>query len=362
MGSISDSWDKAELWSPLENHKVQCHLCAHTCTLRPGARGRCAVRVNDHGELKTLVGNKVISLAVDPIEKKPLYHYLPGSKIFSIGSMGCNFSCTFCQNSSISRYPAEKGEVQGKTCTPQFICDAAVEYSCQSIAFTYNEPTVFYEFMLATADKAKKMGLGTVLVSNGFQSKEALDGLKTRIHAANIDLKSYSDDFYRSRCGGRLAPVLDNLKRMRDMGWWIEVTTLFIPGLNDSAKEMHDIARFIKTELGADVPWHCSAFHPSYQMQDRPPTPPDTLLRAVTAGESEGLSFIYPGNSPFSRSTACPSCGTICVERQGWNLARHPDFIDSCPECGFKIPGIWASQQLFTPQQATALEKSPESE
>lgn len=319
---------------------VVCRLCAHRCRLRPGGRGRCAVRINAGGILRTLAGNRLISVCVDPVEKKPLYHYLPGSRTLSMGSMGCNFSCTFCQNADISHFPAQTGEVRGESWSAEQVCEAAVANGCRSLAFTYNEPTLFYEFLTAASDLAHDSGLGTILVSNGFQSADCLAALRNRISAANIDLKAFSEEFYRTRCGGRLAPVLDNLKRMTDMGWWLEVTTLFIPGLNDSPEEMHAIARFIRQSLGAHVPWHCTAFHPCHELRDRPPTPDGTLLRACRAGEEEGLLFVYPGNAAVSRPTRCPSCGKVFIAREGWNL-RKSSLDGTCAACGTAVPGIW---------------------
>lgn len=337
----ADPFSQATLWTPEKDGKVRCHLCRHGCLISPGQKGRCAVRENKDGTLVSLVGSKMCSIAIDPVEKKPLNHYLPGSKTFSMGSMGCNFSCTFCQNDDLSDFSSRFREIQGQICSPEQICTAAVRYDCRSVAFTYNEPTIFYEFMTATADLALEKGLGTIMVSNGFQSPETLKGLEKRIQAANIDLKSFSEDFYRNRCGGRLAPVLDNLKRMVDMGWWIEVTTLFIPGLNDSVEEMHNIAKFIKNELSSYVPWHCSAFHPCYKMTDRPFTPEETLAQACVVGEEEGLAFVYPGNTILSKPTRCPSCGAVCIERRGWKTIPQHGFDGHCPQCKKPVPGMW---------------------
>lgn len=332
---------KAQLWRPEKDKAARCHLCSHSCMLVPGAKGRCGARMNQNGEMLSLVGNHLISLAVDPIEKKPLYHYLPGSRTFSMGSMGCNFSCSFCQNADISHAPIGTGSVWGRPCSPREICLSAEQNACPSIAFTYNEPTVFYEFLTATAQQAQDRGLGTVLVSNGYQSREALKRLRPCIQAANIDLKAFSDDFYRRYCGARLAPVLDNLKQMVDMGWWLEVTTLFIPGLNDSPEEMHGMARFIRESLGAGIPWHCTAFHPCHEMKDRAPTPASTLLRACKAGQEAGLLFVYPGNTAFSQPTCCPACGAVVIGRQGWRTALPAGFAGACTACGAILPGIW---------------------
>ncbi|MEG1610449.1 MAG: AmmeMemoRadiSam system radical SAM enzyme, partial [Bilophila sp.] len=289
----------------------------------------------------TLTADGVASAHPDPVEKKPLYHYLPGSRTFSIGTMGCNFHCHFCQNAGLSRHPALTGEVCAESVAPEQIIRAACESGCSSVAFTYNEPTVFYELLLPVADCAHQAGLRTLLISNGFQSKACLEGLHRRINAANIDLKACTDSFYRTLCGARLAPVLDNLKRMRDMGWWLEITTLIIPGHNDTPDELHKIARFIREELGAATPWHVSAFHPCHEMQDRPPTPVRTLLTACEIGTAEGLLFVYPGNIAleYTRDTLCPVCGSVVIHRRGWDIEPTDG---TCASCNAILPGVWA--------------------
>lgn len=341
---------KALLWRPVLSDEsprqakmaVRCELCAHECRIAEGRRGLCAVRENRNGTLYTLTSDGIASAHPDPVEKKPLYHFMPGSRTFSIGTMGCNFHCRFCQNAGLSRHPARTGEVCAEPVQPEDVIRAAHDTDCSSVAFTYNEPTVFYELMLAVSDRAVEAGLRTILVSNGFQSLPCLEGLHKRIHAANIDLKAFTDDFYRTRCGARLTPVLDNLKRMRDMGWWMEITTLIIPGLNDTPEELSQIARFIRNELGTGTPWHISAFHPCHEMQDRPPTPVRTLLMACEIGASEGLSFVYPGNIPpeYTKDTLCPVCGSVFVKRRGWESKRTAS-DGSCTACGAGIAGIW---------------------
>lgn len=335
---------QAQCWESASSGAVICRLCAHACHLTEGKRGKCAVRENRNGLLHTLVANRIISAHVDPIEKKPLYHYLPGTRTFSLGTMGCNFSCRFCQNASISRYPADTGIVEGEETSPDSIIAAACKARCESIAFTYNEPTVFYELMAATSERALEVGLGTIMVSNGFQSVEALEGLRDRIQAVNIDLKGFTDTFYKTYCGARLQPVLDNLKRMVDMGWWVEVTTLLIPGLNDTPEALHGLAGFIRKELGKHVPWHLSAFHPCYQMVDRPATSVSTVLEACAIGREEGLVFVYPGNVPVSTDTCCPSCGAVFIRRDGWKA--YPMTSDAvCRVCGAVVPGIWSRKE-----------------
>lgn len=330
----------AQLYSVLTHGRVRCHLCAHACLLLPGQRGLCGVRENVQGALHTLVGDNVVSVHVDPVEKKPLYHYRPGSGTFSMGTMGCNFACRFCQNADISRHPARTGEVHGQRVTPEALVQAALESGCRSLAFTYNEPTVFFELMLDTAQLATEHGLDCLMVSNGYQSPACLEALAPYIRAVNIDLKSFCDDFYRTQCKARLAPVLDNLRIMRELGWWLEVTTLVIPGLNDSPAELEALADFIHEALGAHTPWHVSAFHPCFEMLDRPRTPESTLVLASEIGLARGLLFVYPGNAACSRDTLCPACGQTFIERQGWNICKHaPD--GRCPGCGTVLPGIW---------------------
>lgn len=334
----------AQFWTPAPQppHAVRCTLCRHACLILDGRRGLCGVRENRDGTLYSLSSDAVIAAHVDPVEKKPLYHVLPGTRTFSIGSMGCNFACVFCQNADISRTPARTGQVRGQAVSPAEVVDAALRADCASIAFTYNEPTVFAELLMATADCAASAGLARLLVSNGFQSAEFLAALNGRIDAANIDLKSFREDFYRTRCQARLAPVLDNLKQMVASGWHVEVTTLIIPGLNDSVDEWRDMARFIRDELGPGTPWHLSAFRPCFELTDRPPTPPETIQLACATALAEGLFFVYPGNVPLSRATRCPHCGAVCLERQGWQaIARNGFAQGRCGRCQTALPGLW---------------------
>lgn len=347
---------KARFAKSLDAERVQCRLCSHFCVLAAGERGKCGVRIcragSDGAELHTLVDKGVAAWHVDPVEKKPLYHYLPGSRTFSFGTMGCNFDCAWCQNDGISRLPAETGMVEAIPATPKTLVDAARDHGCASLAFTYTEPTVFFELMAATADRARAIlsadngaePLGTILVSNGYQSPDSLEALRGRIQAANIDLKTFRDATYRRYCGARLQPVLDNLKQMKAFGWWLEVTTLIVPGVNDDPQELRDIARFIRQELGADTPWHISAFHPCRHMTDRCSTTLSSLTNAADVGQEEGLWFVYTGNVPpsFDRPTLCPHCQTILVKRTGFETRVLPGFAGACPRCGQRVPGIWS--------------------
>lgn len=348
---------EARLWKPLTAGKagaeavVQCRLCSHFCAIPPGGRGICGVRRNDGGTLMTLVYGLPAAINVDPVEKKPLYHFLPGTRTFSFGTMGCNLSCTFCQNADLSQSPRLGRPVRGNTLPPAVLVDAAVDSGAQSISYTYSEPTVFFELVEDTAQLARERGLRNILVSNGFMSPECLDACGPAegglIQAANVDLKAFTESFYKDQCGARLAPVLKNLVRMRELGWWLEVTTLLIPGLNDGDAELAELTAFIARELGPDTPWHISRFHPEYKLLDRPVTPTETLLRAREAGRGAGLKYVYVGNAsgPGFGDTHCGACGALLLERDGFRVggglaAKLPG--GRCVACGAAVPGVWA--------------------
>lgn len=279
----------------LQTSKVKCLLCPHNCIIAEGKRGICGVRENDQGVLYSLVYGKVVSTAVDPIEKKPLYHFLPGTFTYSIATVGCNFRCDFCQNFGISMPPRERNEVFGHDKMPEEIVQAAIDNDCQSISYTYTEPTIFFEFAYDCAKLARTKGLKNVFVTNGYSNPEPTRMIAPYLDAANIDLKSFSDDYYKKYCGGRLQPVIDTIKLMRKLKIWIELTTLIIPGLNDSDEELTKIASFIK-EVGADIPWHVSAFRPMNKLLDRPATPRETVLKAREIGLEAGLKYVHTGN------------------------------------------------------------------
>lgn len=332
---------QAQLWEAGANKRVRCQLCSHACDIPNGEHGICGARANVGGVLHSVVADVVTAINIDPIEKKPLYHFLPGTKVLSFGGAGCNFRCKFCQNSEISRV-TPKSRVRGRRLTPETEARLVEENHTPSVAFTYNEPTVFFEQMYAVAGAVKAMGKKTVLVSNGFMGDQFLQAMAHRIDAANIDLKSFNDSFYRKLCGGRLQPVLDNLKTIRKMGWWLEVTTLIIPGINDDPAELAEAASFIRTELGEDTPWHLSAFHGAAEMINHPPTPAKTLENAWEIGRSAGLRYVYLGNtlSPIGADTYCPHCDTRLIERKGYHTRkffRGP----GCPKCGENIAGVW---------------------
>ncbi len=331
----------AEFFKTLSGGRAQCRLCARFCVIAPGERGFCGVRENGPHGPRSLVTDGVAALNLDPVEKKPLYHYLPGTGTLSFGTAGCNFACAFCQNSGLSHEPRENKLIHRQKIIPAELVNGAKRAGAASLSFTYSEPTVFFELMAATADLALKAGLGTVLVSNGFQSPQSLEALLPRIRAANIDLKSFRDEFYRAQCAARLKPVLRNIRRMKEYGWWLELTTLLIPGLNTGDDELRDIARFISREVGPETPWHVSRFHPSFRLRDRPLTPLALLEKAVHIGREEGLLFVYAGNAPgLEQPTLCPACGRTVLTRQGF--ATQGAFDGSCA-CGARIPGVWGA-------------------
>jgi len=329
----------ALLWRSLDTDTVHCHLCAHFCRIEKGKFGLCGVRQNQDGKLVTLSYDKVAALNLDPVEKKPLFHFLPGTTTLSLGTPGCNLDCAFCQNWSLAHPPREGLPIEGQRIPPRDIIRMAQTSGAASVAYTYSEPTIFFELMLETATLALDAGLANIMVSNGFQSPQCLDELGPFIQAANIDLKSFREDFYRDICAARLGPVLKNLVHMKKLGWHLEVTTLVVPGANDSDEELRDIARFLHSELGADIAWHVSRFHPCHRMHDYPPTPLDTLKRAYDIGRAEGLHHVFVGNVPGSglENTVCPGCGLTVVERSGFAILRTRLRQGACPECGKAI-------------------------
>jgi pyruvate formate lyase activating enzyme len=334
----------AILWERLspDDLRVRCNLCAHRCVIPPGKQGACCVRENRDGTLVTLVYGLAISQHVDPIEKKPLFHFQPGTRSFSIATVGCNFRCAFCQNWEISQMPREAGQIPGSPARPADIARAAQRTGCASIAYTYTEPTIFAEYALDTAREAVALGIKNVFVSNGYMTPELLQIMAGLIHAINVDLKAGRGEFYHRISGADLKPVLANLKLIQQLGIWLEVTTLVIPGLNDSDEELRWVATYLLNELGPDVPWHVSRFYPQYHMADTQPTPAATLARAWRIGQDVGLHYVYVGNLPGhqSESTFCPKCGTVVIERYGYNV-RFRDLRDgACARCGTPIAGV----------------------
>lgn len=340
---------EALLYEKLDNQRVRCNLCAHRCLIAPGHKGVCLVRENRDGVLYSLVYGLPLSQAVDPIEKKPLFHFHPGSSAFSIATAGCNFRCAFCQNADISQMPRDRGQILGRSVAPEEIVRAAQRYLCRSISYTYTEPTIFFEYSYDISRLAHQVGIANVYVTNGYMTREMLelfqglsDGHEPWLDAANVDLKAFRDETYRQVCKARLQPVLDSLKAMKELGVWVEVTTLVVPGMNDSEEELRDIATFIATELGVETPWHVSRFHPDYQMLDRGPTPPETLRRAYELGCDAGLRYVYVGNLPSARleDTRCPNCHRTVIGRWGFQVTQRHTQNGRCAFCGTVIDGI----------------------
>ncbi len=333
---------EAMLYSPLEEGKVKCSLCNHRCTISPSKRGICGVRENQNGRLYTLVFGRAISLHVDPIEKKPIFHLFPGSTSFSIATVGCNFRCLQCQNHEISQMPVDEGRIEGSEVSPPKIVSMAKDYGCRSISYTYTEPTIYFEYAYETSILAKEQGIKNIFVTNGYMTEEALWKIQPYLDAANVDLKSFQEDFYKKVCGARLGPVLDNLRLMRAMGIWVEITTLVIPTLNDSEKEFEEIAQFIFS-LGPEVPWHISAFYPTYKMLNLPRTPTSLLHKARKIGIQAGLRYVYCGNIPGEEGedTICPRCGRRVIQRVGFRVIKNDVVGGLCRHCHTKVDGLW---------------------
>jgi len=333
---------QAMLYEKLEDGKVHCYLCSHHCLIAPSKKGFCNVRENVDGTLFTHSYGQVISQAVDPIEKKPLFHFLPGSRAFSIAAIGCNFRCEFCQNWQISQVDeAEKLGFEAYDMSPEDIVKQARAQNCKTIAYTYTEPTIFFEYAYDTAVLARQEGLYNCFVTNGYMTKEALDTIRPFLDAANVDLKSFNDEFYKRRCKARLQPVLDSIAYMKELGIWLEVTTLIIPGQNDSEQELSEIARFL-ARIDVNIPWHISRFFPTYHFTDMPPTALDSLRKAKGIGERHGLRFVYLGNVPEASDTVCYNCKELFVSRP-YASAGQPKIRDGkCSKCGEQIDGVWS--------------------
>ncbi len=333
---------EAMIYEKLGDAEVRCHLCSHNCTIKNHHRGICAVRENREGMLYSLVYGRIISVNIDPIEKKPLFHFLPSSTSLSIATVGCNFRCKHCQNYDISQYPREGGlSIPGKETTPEEIVNAALQNNCKSISYTYTEPTIFFEFAYDCARLAHEKGIKNVFVSNGYTGKEAVKLIAPFLDGNNIDLKG-SDKFYREICGARLEPVKETIKLMKELGVWVEVTTLVIPDLNDSDKDLTDIAEFISS-VDVAMPWHVTQFYPTYKLLDKPRTPVSTLRRAREIGFKAGLKFVYEGNVPGEggENSYCPSCKEILIERFGYSISAVRVKESRCPKCNTFIEGIW---------------------
>jgi len=343
MESAKGNLKQAVLWEAAAEKKVRCKLCNWRCLIADGKLGQCCVRKNIDGTLYSLNYDKVCSANPDPIEKKPLFHFQPGTRSFSIATMGCNFRCEFCQNWQISQAAIESGRINGEPIAPKQIVEGAVQSGCKSIAYTYTEPTIFMELCNDCGLLAKQRGLTNVFVSNGYMTREAIDFASEWLNGINVDLKAFSEDYYKRLCKTRLQPVLDTIKYIaRETNIWLEVTTLLVPGENDSDEELKNLADFIVTKAGPDVPWHISRFHPQYKYLDSVPTPIESLERAYQIGKSAGLHYVYLGNVPGakSESTFCYKCGRILIERVGYRIIANHIKDSCCPDCNIKVAGF----------------------
>lgn len=367
MSSIRE----AMFWNPCPDGRVACTLCALDCKIARGRRGACGVRVNVEGKLFTLVYGRLVARHVDPIEKKPLFHFFPGSLSYSIATVGCNFRCLHCQNYEISQQPKEKGvicadtgngaeaggenpevlclslreagaRIPGEDVSPEEVVQAALRSGCSSIAYTYTEPTIFFEFAYDTARLAHSRGLRNVFVTNGYIGKEALEAIAPYLDAANIDLKGFRESAHKQMTGARVGPVMENIRRYKSLGIWVEVTTLVIPGHNDSDEELRQIAEFL-VSVDRDIPWHVTQFYPTYRLLDRPRTPVPRLRRTRQIGLEAGLHYVYEGNVPGEggESTFCHQCQSLLIQRYGFTLLANRVVGGRCPDCGTALPGVW---------------------
>lgn len=338
---------EALLYEQEENGAVTCNLCAHRCFIPVGREGICKVRENRSGVLRTLVYDRMIAAHTDPIEKKPLFHFLPGSWAFSIATVGCNFHCRYCQNWEISQLPRIHGRtVAGERLTPEGIVKLALEEGCKSIAYTYTEPTIFFELAYDVAKLATEAGLKNIFVTNGYMTAETLRMIRPYLHAANIDLKGFDDKRHRRMSGAKLQPVLDTIVLAKELGIWLEVTTLVVPGHNDSDKELRQIALFLKS-VDPETPWHLSAFFPAYKMMEVEPTDRESLMRAWQIGKDVGLAHVYCGNIPaIHEDTICHRCNEKLIERVGFHVVSNRLDRGHCPSCHTAVRGVWDSKSV----------------
>jgi pyruvate formate lyase activating enzyme len=336
---------EASLWEPLAERgegAVRCRLCSHRCRIPAGRAGLCGVRENRGGKLLTLVYGRLVASNVDPIEKKPLFHVAPGSLSYSIATAGCNFHCAHCQNYQISQVERNAGRIPGHYASPEEVITAAREAGCRSVAYTYTEPTVFFEYALDCMKRARQAGLLNVFVSNGYMTPECLDAAVPFLDAANVDLKAMTEDFYRKVCGAHLEPVLRSIRELWQRGVWVEATTLVIPHHNDSAEELREIARFLAS-VSPDLPWHVTGFHPTYRLTEEPPTPVAALELGRRVGSEEGLRYVYAGNRPGrgGEDTLCPACRHTVVARRGFSVTNvHLTPDGRCRGCGATVAGL----------------------
>jgi pyruvate formate lyase activating enzyme len=335
---------EAMFYQRRDDGAVRCHLCRHRCLVDGGKRGICNVRENREGTLVSLVYGRPISVNLDPIEKKPLYHFLPSTDSLSVATVGCNFRCEFCQNWDISQV-REHDRIPGKAVPAERVVEIALDYGVPSISHTYTEPTVFYEYAYDIGELSAEHGIRNVFVTNGYITREALEHIRPHLHAMNVDLKGWNEEFYRRVVGAKLGEVLDSLKCIKELGIWLEVTTLIVPGYSDTDDQFREIAAFIRDELGPGTPWHISRFYPHYRFRETSPTPVERLERALQIGKEAGLKFIYLGNVPGygGGDTVCPKCGTTLIRRLGFSVSEILLTSEGrCSNCGEEIEGIWS--------------------
>jgi pyruvate formate lyase activating enzyme len=329
-------------WHKLEDGRIQCDLCPRFCKLKNGQRGLCFVRANLDDEIVLTTYGRSSGYAIDPIEKKPLNHFLPGTPVLSFGTAGCNLACKFCQNWDISK--SREIDTLADEASPELIARAAAELGCRSVAYTYNDPVIFHEYAIDTARACREKGITSVAVTAGYVNPEPRVEFYEFMDAANVDLKAFTDEFYHRYCAGELQPVLDTLVYLaRETTVWFEITTLLIPGLNDSDDEIDRMTTWVVDNLGPDVPHHFTAFHPAFRMLDRPPTPFETLVRAREIAMRNGVRYAYTGNIPDeeTQSTWCPNCGTKVIGRAGYTITAWNLTGGACASCGTKIPGVF---------------------
>ncbi len=331
---------EASFYEKLADNKVRCNLCNHFCTIAENKRGICGVRENREGVLYSISYGRIVATGIDPIEKKPLFNFLPGTEAFSVATAGCNMRCRWCQNWQISQLKTR--DVPGHDATPEEVVGMAIQRDCKTMAYTYTEPTVFLEFALDMMKIAHRSGIKNIFVTNGYTSEEALREIAPYLDAANIDLKAFRDETYRKLCGATLEPVLNTIRLYKELGIWAEVTTLVVPGVNDSKEELKEIAGFI-ADVGMGIPWHISQFYPQYRFLDAPPTPVDVLHRARKIGIDEGLRYVYEGNIPGkgNENTYCYQCKELLIKRFGFSIAENRIKDGKCPNCGAEIDGVF---------------------
>jgi len=341
FGDESDFVREAMHYKRLEAKRVECTLCPRACQVADRERGTCGVRENRGGTYYTLVHGRAVSANIDPIEKKPLFHYRPGTTALSIATAGCNIECRFCQNWEISQFRPE--QVRAYSLPPERLVEIARERDCPTIAYTYSEPVIFYEYMYDTGKRAVASGVGSVIISNGYIQEKALLELLPQLTAVKVDLKAFTEKFYREVCSGELKPVLDTLLLLKKNGMWFELVVLLVPTLNDDPAEIREMCKWVHGELGPDVPIHFSRFHPTYRIQTLPPTPVGTLEAAHGIAVEEGLRYAYLGNVPGHKaeSTYCPKCGERLVHRYGYRILENRIAAGKCRDCGEIVAGVW---------------------